>query len=261
VTYEEFTEKKLGAGGTSLTIDTPAGTIEDDLLIAAVATKLDTSGSLAPPGGWTEIDIGQRGGLLTLGVWWKLAGASEPSAHEFAWSGNQEAYGWIMRFKDHDTSSPIDDTAALGGKSATPQSPSVTTTVANAMIVRIGGFRGDDITVDAPGLSGHTAITMDYSKSGGTMSGGAGYKIQSATGSSGTSNFALTASRAYRAVTIAIAPAAGGSGVVSGGAGYVRQSASGDSGTSDFSLTASEPSRTITIAIAPGPGGVDIMLP
>jgi hypothetical protein len=75
------------------------------------------------------------------------------------------------------------------------------------MIVRIGGFDDDDITVDDPGLSGHTPITMD--KSGpqpGECSGGAGYLQQAAIGASGTSSFSLTAAEEYRTVTIAIAP-------------------------------------------------------
>ncbi len=268
VTYEEFTEKKEAAGGTSLTIDTPAGTSEDDLLIAAVVTEADTSGSLAPPGGegWTEIDIGQRDGKVTLGVWWKLAAASESSTHQFTWGASKQAYGWIMRFTGHHTTSTIDDTAATGGNSGTPESPSVTTTVANAMILRIGGFKDNKITVDDPGLSGHTAITMDMSKDGkgGKCSGGAGYKIQSAIGSSGTSNFSLKKSKEYRTVTIAIAPdpAGGGGGDgVSGGAGYIKQLAIGGSGTSDFALTASEESRTLTIAIAPEASGIEMIRP
>jgi len=251
IIYEEFTEKKESSGVTSLTIETPAGTSEGDLLIAALVTEGDTSGSLAPPGGegWTEIDIGQQDGRVTLGVWAKLANASESSTHQFTWDVSNKAYGWIMRFTGHLSASTINVTAATGGKSETPESPSVTTTVNNAMIVRIGGFKDGDITVDAPGLSGHTAITMD---SADKCSGGAGYEIQTAFGSSGTSNFSLTKSKEYRAVTIAIAPAPViGGGKVSGGAGYIKQLAIGGSGTSDFALTASEESRTITIAIAP----------
>ncbi len=257
-TFEEFTEKKEAAGGTSLTIVTPAGTGEGDLLIAAVATEADTSSSLAPPGGegWNEINIGQQGGRVTLGVWWKLADASESPSHQFTWGVSKQAYGWIMRFTGHDTSSTIDDTAVGGGQSGTPVSPAVTTTVANATILRIGGFKDDGITVDAPGLSGHIAITMDYSISGGKCSGGAGYVTQAAIGSSGTSNFSLTASKEYRAVTIAIVPAPVTGGVmVSGGAGYVKQATSGISGTSSFSLTASQESRVVTLAITPNSDG------
>ena len=57
--YREFTEAKTASDTTSLTISTPGGAEEDDLLIAAVATDGQTSASLAPPGGqgWTQIDI------------------------------------------------------------------------------------------------------------------------------------------------------------------------------------------------------------
>ena len=156
----------------------------------------------------------------------------------------------MMRFMGHDTISTIDDTANGSGRSKTPASPAVTTTVANAMILRIGGFEGKEVTVDAPGLSGHTAITMDQSDK---CSGGAGYVTQAAIGSSGTSKFSLKRDEEFRAVTIAILPGPS-DGIVSGGAGYAPQRSAGASGTSDFSLTESQESRVITIAIKQDPG-------
>jgi hypothetical protein len=75
------------------------------------------------------------------------------------------------------------------------------------MILRIGGFDDDGIDVGNPGLTGHTPINMGKSGNGtGSVSGGAGYLIQSAVGDSGTSTFWLNASEEYRAVTIAITP-------------------------------------------------------
>jgi hypothetical protein len=121
------------------------------------------------------------------------------------------------------------------------------------MIVRIGGFRRDYITVDNPGLAGHTGITMDRSNTGSnTCSGGAGYKQQAAIGDTGTVNFTLTSAADYRTVTIAIAPLVV-TGTVSGGAGYVRQATAGPSGTSTttFTLGSSNEARMLTIAIAP----------
>ena len=75
--------------------------------------------------------------------------------------------------------------------------------------LRMGGFDDDDISIDYPGLAGHTTITMDESGSGwfGTVSGGAGRLLQSPVGDSGSSSFYLTASEQYRTVTIAIRPA------------------------------------------------------
>ncbi len=259
VTYQEFTEAKLPSNDMSVTISTPGGTSEGDLLVAAVVTDGDTKYLLSPPAGegWTIIDLDYYNGNATTGVWWKFADASESPSHQFSWEDYQQAYGWIMRFTGHDPITPIDVSAGQGGSSSSPECPSVTTTVANTLIVRIGGFDDDDITEDNPGLSGHTAITMDRSNTGqqGTCAGGAGYVQQPAIGDSGTSNFSLTAQEQYRTVTIAIAPAAGGGGggSVSGGAGYVKQSATGDSGTYTFSLTASQQSQTVTIAIAPNP--------
>ncbi len=213
VVFEEFTEGKRSSNGNSITISTPAGTNGGDLLIAAVATDGNTTSSLAPPGGegWSEIEFDNYSNYLTLGVWYKIADASEAASHQFTWSGTgQQAYGWMMRFTGHDPTTPI-NTSAVGGYvwSSTPLSPSVSTTVENALILRLGGFDDDDISLDSTGLPlDHTTITMDESILGyGTASGGAGYICQAATGDSGTANFLLTASEQYITVTIAIAPA------------------------------------------------------
>ena len=177
-------------------------------IIAAVATDGNTDGSLAPPAGWTAVDVSQQGGAATFGVWWKLAGASEPVDYTFTWAGGEKAYGVVMRFTGHDPANPINVSAIAGGTSSAPTAPDVTTTVADTMILRLGGFDDDDIGVGNPGLAGHTAINMDKSGNGnGTASAGAGYLTQAAAGDSGTSDFSLTASEQYRTVTIAIAPA------------------------------------------------------
>jgi hypothetical protein len=209
VTYQEFTEAKASTGTTAINVSTPGGTGEGDLLIAAVVVDGNQASSLSPSGGeaWTEVSAAQQGGV-TLGVWWKLAAAVEAPAHQFTWSSSQESYAWIMRFIGHDPSDPINVSAVYGGgASSTPNSPPVTTTVENAMILRLGGFDDDDINVDDPGLSGHTGITMDRSGSGsGTCSGGAGYVSQGAAGSSGTFAFSLIWTQQYRTLTAAIKP-------------------------------------------------------
>ncbi|MDH3512778.1 MAG: DNRLRE domain-containing protein, partial [Gammaproteobacteria bacterium] len=207
VVFEEFTERKYGS---TQFVDSlkPPGTTEGDLLIATVATDGSTAGSMSPPAGWTAVDLADQSGAVTYGVWWKLAGASEPASYTFSWSGSEHAYGTVMRFTGHDPVSPIDVAASAGGSSSAPSSPAVTTTVTATMILRLGGFDDDDITTDAPGLTGHTAITMDDSGNGpATASSGAGYVMQAATGDSGTSSFALTGTEEYRTVTLAIAPA------------------------------------------------------
>jgi len=153
------------------------------------------------------VDINDEGGRVTLGVWWKIAGATEGNAFNFTWSSNRQAYGWVMRFSGHHPTNPINALAVAGGSTKFPPSPAVTTTVANALVLRLGGFENSDIYVDAPGLAGHTVITMDSSNtSGNRVSGGAGYLVKAFAGNTGTSSFTLTRSRRFRTVTIAIAP-------------------------------------------------------
>lgn len=166
--YRDFTEAKISSDTTSITISTP-DTNEGDLLIAAVATDGDTSASIAPPEGegWTAIYTGDYNNEVTLGAWWKLADVSESSSHQFTWTGDEQAYAWMMRFTGHKASNPINDHSASGETSSTPTSPEVTTTLDNCLILRLGAFDDDDITVDEPGLSGHTAITMDKTNAAG----------------------------------------------------------------------------------------------
>ncbi|RKY10123.1 MAG: hypothetical protein DRP66_00455 [Planctomycetota bacterium] len=190
--YREFTEAKAASDTTSLTISTPPGAEEDDLLIAAVATDGDTESSLSPPGGqgWTEIEIDEQSSEVTLGAWWKNVDASEPATHQFTWSGGEQAYGWMMRFVNHDTSDPINVYSESGQSGSTPVSPAVTTTVGDAIILRLGAFDDSDITRDDPGLTGHTAITMDSSNAGGGSATLESTTISKETG--GSSNFVMS---------------------------------------------------------------------
>ena len=170
ITYETFEEQKLSSEDTSITITTPA-TNTGDLLIAAVATDGDTSSSLEPPfgEGWNPIDVDDHSNDVTLGVWWKLAEASESASHQFSWSNAEAAYGWMMRFTGHNPAGPT-IWSDYGEYNITPTSPAVTTTVNNCLVLRLGAFDDDDITVGDPGLpSDHTAITMDESGSIGSI--------------------------------------------------------------------------------------------
>ena len=207
VVYEEFTENRSDSKVTQLAISTPPGTTEGDLLIAAVSVDAIYDGTPVAPSGWNLLDCGEVGSLNSFGVWWKLADADEPATHVFSWTDDEHVYGWMMRFTGHDTTNPIHAYAIDTGRSKTPESPSVTTTIDRCMILRIGGFDDDDITVDETGLVDHTTITMDWSNSGtAASSGGAGYIEQPEAGDSGTADFALTKKKEYRTVTIAITP-------------------------------------------------------
>jgi len=166
LTYRGFTEAKAPFDtNTSIAVPIPTGTSAGNLLIAAVAT--DGTTSLTTPAGWELIDYGDWAGQVTLGAWWKIAVASE-SSPTFTWTGvGQQAYSWIMRFTGQNAANLIPATYMDGQTSISPISPYVTTSVGNCLILRLGAFDDGDVNTlpepGNPGLSGHTAITMDKS--------------------------------------------------------------------------------------------------
>ena len=197
-----------------MTIPKPGGTSAGDLLIVAVATDGDTSATLAPPPSWNLNSLGLGGhdgsGAVTFGVWWKIADGAEAADVNFDWAvDGEQAYGWMMRFTGHDPSSPIATSAVTTGNLTDPISTNLITSSDGNLILRLAGFDDDDITLDVPGLGSHNAITMDRSNTGvqNTVSGGAGYIIQSTAGDTGTETYTLTAKEQYRSITLAIRPA------------------------------------------------------
>jgi len=210
VSYHAFSETKSPSNTTSLGIARPAGSVAGDLLIAAIALDGDSANSLSPPSGWTLVNAGNNAnGSVGLGVFWKIAGNSEPAQYTFAWSGSEQAYGWIMRFSGHDAASPIlyNNGALTGDRSSAPICQRLATPVDKMLVLRLGAFDDDDIDINIPGLAGHTPITMDESGTGNSStSGGAGYITQETAGDSDLVRFQLTRAEEFRTVTLGIRP-------------------------------------------------------
>lgn len=221
VVFEGFTEGKATTNVSTISVTRPPGTTEGSLLIAALSLDRDARTSVATPSGWTLVGVGPSSSIgagtaqQTFAVWWKKATNSEPGNYTFNWTGTRQAYAWVMRFSGHDTSlsTPINAFAvdSMGGLgSLMPNSPAVTTTVQNAMILRLGGFDSNRFAVvDVPGLLGHTPITADQSSASAlnSCSGAAGYTVQAMPGTSGTSLFVLLGLEEYTTMTLAITPA------------------------------------------------------
>ena len=208
VIYEAFAEAKAATDVTSLVVPIPAGSTTDKLLIAAVAVDGGAAPTMTAAAGWTPLVTVSNGANCGLALWWRIGDGTELGSYSFTWTGAEQAYGWIMRFAEINPAGPINVTNTAVGTGGTAQCPTLTTTVDNTMILRLGGFDDDDITVDSAGMTAHTTITMDKSAVSTTSStsGGAAYAALAAAGSSGTANFTLTASEEYATVTVAIAP-------------------------------------------------------
>ncbi len=206
ITFETVATATDNTGNaTSLAISKPTGTAEDDLLIAVVS--VDGSETFTPPAGWTEIDQGQcASSACTLGVWRLAAGASEPSSYTFTLASPKKVVGAILRYSNaHVESNVIDVSGSATGTDTAPTAPSVTTTVANTLVLRV--ISNDDDDLDPASVPGGTTGRFALETTGGGSEGGAGADAQQASiGATGTAAFTLDATEEWRALTIVLKP-------------------------------------------------------
>ncbi|MFA5365655.1 MAG: hypothetical protein WC325_10795, partial [Candidatus Bathyarchaeia archaeon] len=152
-TYATLTESGPGSGityvnvadstatsGTLAQINKPAGTIQNDfmmaLLVSTISNDAGTSMVVAPTG-WTlltdytqETYSGQH-----VYIYWKIAGASEPSSYTWTWASSCGWVAQITTFRGVDTASPINVAGTVQQESSSsPTSPSITTSASNCMI-------------------------------------------------------------------------------------------------------------------------------
>lgn len=139
-----FRSAASAAGGTnsSLTITKPTGTVSGDVLVAAIAIRPETL-TITPPSGWSLVlsQANTNTQANAVAVYTKVAGASEPTSYTWSFSaGSTGSSGGIAAFTGVDSVTPVNVSGgATTGVSASVSvnAPSVTTTVANTMLVTV----------------------------------------------------------------------------------------------------------------------------
>ena len=198
IAYINATEASA-TSGTSAQVNKPANTAEEDFMMALLASTIgsDTNGStmFSAPSGWTnEHDYTQNAASgQHIYVYWKVAGASEPSNYNWTWT---DSCGWVAQittFRGVDTTSPIHVEGAVNQESSSsPMSPSVTTIVDNAMVWLYDIC--DAVVVPAAGgaPSGTTWIDQTEVASPGNGIGiSTAYFVQASAGATGNRNWTL----------------------------------------------------------------------
>ncbi len=140
VTYVASASATSGVG-TSILINKPTGTVENDVLVATVAFVGSSGYTVSPPGGggWTLIKDVSTSGYYPGKTYYKVAGSSEPASYTFTVSSSTNAgVGGIVSYRNVNTSSPIDGNSALAsGSSSTHVAPATTTTASETRTVVI----------------------------------------------------------------------------------------------------------------------------
>lgn len=134
------------SGVTQLSVSKPAGVIADDVLVACVTIRADSSIS-SVPSGWTLIRQDTTATTDNNGcrqaIYYKVAGSSEPSSYQWKTSASTDIAICIAAFSGVNTSTPIevnDGTSSDDPNDTTCTAPSVTTTTATCMLVTFHGF-------------------------------------------------------------------------------------------------------------------------
>lgn len=153
-----------GGNGPTLALNVPSGTVANDVMIATIAYA-NSSVTITPPNGWTLIrrmqqTSGREVTGMNLGVYYRVAGASEPADYTWTLSASGYAYavGGISSFTGADltTASPIDvesGQAAGNGSAYTFSTPSLTPTENASMLLSSHAFLNSDTWTPPTGFT------------------------------------------------------------------------------------------------------------
>ena len=125
---------------TRLSIVVPTGTVAGDVMIAAIATTPSTV-PITAPAGWTLIQAPTQTSATSnrVSTYYRVATASEPASYGWTLStAHTGAAGGIVSYSGVDNTTPIDVSAsAVTASALTHSAPSITTTMANDMLVTV----------------------------------------------------------------------------------------------------------------------------
>ena len=169
------------AEATSFTIPKPTGTIQDDVMIASIGIRPETI-IITPPSGWTLVRRMNNTNQFqnSLAVYIKVAGTSEPSDYMWSFSATGRCSGGILAFSGVDTTNPINvENGQSTPHSLSHSTPSVTTTVANTILVTSHTFSSTATWIEPNGM------TEAFDVAGRGQTTGGSYVLQTTAGNTG----------------------------------------------------------------------------
>ncbi len=162
--YRGVASASAASGVLIITVARPAGTIENDVMVAAIGVSANAPTITAPPG-WTLVRQTNNSAINanSLAVYIKVATTYEPVSYTWTFSASGGSSGGIQTFYNVDITNPIDaengQTTPSGTSHATP---SITTTVANTMLVTAYTFSSSRAWNNPPLVPALPAVTERF---------------------------------------------------------------------------------------------------
>jgi Family of unknown function (DUF6701) len=188
----------LNPAGNSLTIAVPAGTSNNDVMIAAIAVRPSTI-TIGAPSGWTFLLRTDQaaGNSNSQSIYYRVATASEPASYTWTFSGGTHtgAVGGILSYSGVDTTSPIDVSGGNTTASSTSHTAnSVTTTVANAMLISTHSYSSAQNWTPPAGMTERVDVFSTVAPSGGGIAMEMNDELLTAVGATGSRTAVAAAS-------------------------------------------------------------------
>jgi len=173
--YRAAASASAASGVLTLTINRPAGTLENDVMVAAIGVS-GNAPAITSPAGWTLVRrmTNATANANSLAVYYKVVTAAEPASYAWTFSASGGAAGGIQAFYNVDILVPIDaengQTTASGTSHATP---GIATTVPNTMLVTAYTFASSRAWNNPPLVPAAPAVTewIDVRSNGNSNTG------------------------------------------------------------------------------------------
>jgi hypothetical protein len=183
-----------------LTVNAPAGVVNGDVLVATLEVDADPA-TVTGPGGWTmAVDVATgngSGGRFHAQVWYKVAGASEPTSYSWGVPGGVWVDIGVLDYAYVNTASPIDAIAARdAGTTSAPTTPAISTGQANDMVM--AGF----VNYNTISFTAGSGMTQRYNFDSNTAQDA----VQAAAGTTGTRTATSSAPGPTAALILALKP-------------------------------------------------------
>ncbi len=185
--YIQLSELQMfQASGAAITINKPTGTVQNDVMVASIAVRPQTT-IVTPPSGWTlirRIDnaTANSNSLITYR---KVAGASEASSYTWTFDSFSGAAGGIVAISGANTTSPVDVENAQNTTTLNVDAPSVNTTVGNTVVITTHETTNSSTWTPPSGMIEALEASSLTPTQGGGISLEMNYKFQATAGATG----------------------------------------------------------------------------
>lgn len=199
------------SGASALTVSVPAGTAQNDVMLAVVSVNLNGSATtITAPAGWTLVRSDNSGTIIRQSVYFRVASASEPASYAWTFSNSKRAVAGIVSYRGVDSLAPINASSGqANGSSGTITAPSLTTTAYNAMLAGFFGTSNGNGSIGT--YSGGLAERFDQATGGGGPNGStasAADAVQITQGASGSKTAVASVAAVNIGQLVALKPAA-----------------------------------------------------